>query len=313
MNIAVFGWYHHRNAGDDRLQYCITRWLDGHTLAFLPAGRKTPPISFLRSYDAVLIGGGGILQKRGGLFRDMARWVRRAGVPVALVGASAERLPADLRTELRGFLDVCCFAWFRDQASLEAVGTHPAAFVAPDLTWLFPFPVVPPGEGTAVSLRAGGGVPLDAWRSALGSLPGPVRPWPMYFESAADARLLEAVLPGAPVPDEFTLQPLVDSSAVVSSRYHGLVFGVQSGRPVVGVGGEPKVRRFLDEAGLGEWWLAEEDLPDLATRVVDLLRRSPPDATEIEHLRARLHAEATGAATLALRRLTDAVGGGARR
>jgi hypothetical protein len=306
MNIAVFGWYHHRNAGDDRLQYCITRWLDGHTLAFLPAGRATPPTSFLRSYDAVLIGGGGILQKRGGVFRDMARWVKRARIPVALIGVSAERLPDDLRDELRSFLDVCCFAWFRDAASLEAVGPHPSAFVAPDLTWLYPYPVHPAGSGTAVSLRAGSGVPVEEWCRSLESLPPPVRPWPLYFESGADGRLLEAVLPGAAVPDEFTLQPMLESTVVVSSRYHALVFGLQSGREVLGVGGEPKVRRFLEEAGLGDWWLPDEALAALPTRVADLHRRSP--LSESGQLRSRLHQEATDAATAALHRLADAVG-----
>lgn len=309
MNIAVFGWYHHRNAGDDRLQYCITRWLDGHTLAFLPAGRRTPPVSFLRSYDAVLIGGGGILQRRGGVFKHMARWVRRAGVPVGLVGVSAERMPADLRAEVRAFLDVCSFAWFRDHASLDEVGPHPSAFVAPDLTWMFPFPPVAPGNGTAVSLRAGSGVPSDAWRGALASLPGPVRPWPMYFESGADARLLEVVCPGRAVPDEFTLEPLVDSSVVVSSRYHGLVFGVQSGRMVVGVGGEPKVRRFLDEAGLGEWWLPEDELAALPARVASLHDRSAAVAEELGRLRSRLHGEAAEAAAVAWRRLSVGVRG----
>lgn len=309
MNIAVFGWYHHRNAGDDRLQYAITRWLDGHTLAFLPAGRRTPPSSFLRTYDAVLIGGGGILQRRGGVFRDMARWAKRAGIPVALVGVSAERLPHDLRREVWAFLDVCRFAWFRDDASVRAVGPHPSAFVAPDLTWLYPFPVVPLGTGTAVSIRAGAGVPVDEWRRSLAALTGPVRPWPLYFESRADGRALEAVLPGTAMPEEFTLQPLVDSSVVVSSRYHGLVFGVQSGRTVIGVGGEPKVRRFLDEAGLGEWWLPEDRLDDLASRVADAHAHAALVDTGPASLRARLHDRATEAASRSLALLTASVEG----
>ena len=90
MNIAIFGWYHHQNAGDDRMQSCLTRWLDGHTLAFLPAGRP-PPIELLRTYDAVLIGGGGLIARSGGLFRGMAAWVRATRIPVGLAGVSVER------------------------------------------------------------------------------------------------------------------------------------------------------------------------------------------------------------------------------
>ena len=153
MNIAVFGWYHHQNAGDDRIQVCLTRWLEGHTLAFLPAGRP-PPIHLLRTYDAAIIGGGGLIMGTGGMFRQMRRWVRLAGIPVALVGVSVENLTPGLRAELRAFLDVCCFAWFRDQGSLTALGPHPNAFVAPDVTWLYPFAPLPPATGgIALSLR----------------------------------------------------------------------------------------------------------------------------------------------------------------
>src|SRR6266498_1808139 len=133
MNIAVFGWYHHRNAGDDRIQYCITRWFDGHTLAFLPAGRR-PPIHLLRTYDAAILGGGGLIMGEGGMFRHMTRWVRSSGIPVALAGVSVESITSGLRAEIRAFMDVCCFAWFRDKGSLEVVGEHPKAFVAPDIT-----------------------------------------------------------------------------------------------------------------------------------------------------------------------------------
>src|SRR5687768_15511039 len=102
MNIAIFGWYHHRNAGDDRIQQCLTRWLEGHTLAFLPAGRR-PPVHLLRTCDAAILGGGGLIRDRGGMFRDMARWVRAAGIPVALAGVSVEGITPELRAELRAF------------------------------------------------------------------------------------------------------------------------------------------------------------------------------------------------------------------
>ena len=66
-------------------------------------------------------------------------------------GRRIERLPPVLRAELRAFLDVCCFAWFRDRASLDALGEHPRAFVAPDITWLFPHASdEPAGDSVAV-------------------------------------------------------------------------------------------------------------------------------------------------------------------
>jgi polysaccharide pyruvyl transferase WcaK-like protein len=243
MNIAVFGWYHHRNAGDDRIQQCLTRWLEGHTLAFLPAGRR-PPVQLLRTYDAAILGGGGLIRDRGGMFRDMARWVRAAGIPVALAGVSVEGMTPELRAELRAFLDVCCFAWFRDRGSLEEVGGHPRAFVAPDITWLYPFEPAPAeGEGIAVT-------------SADLAVPDtPIHPWPLYFENGGDAAGFQ------PAPGEFDLEPARRAAAVLTRRFHGLLFAIQLGRPALVGSAAPKVRRFLEDNGLQGWALQGDPAP----------------------------------------------------
>lgn len=291
MNIAIFGWYHHRNGGDDRMQQCLTRWLEGHTLAFLPAGRP-PPLQLLRTFDAAIIGGGGLIRDEGGLFRDMARWVRATGIPVALAGVSAEGMSPGLRRELRGFLDVCSFAWFRDRGSLEAVGAHPRAFVAPDLTWLYPFPTAAPGgQGIAVGLRKQAALDVAAWRDALAALGTPLHPWPLYFEGGGDATLCATLVPGAAVPEELDLAPARRAAAVVSGRFHGLLFALQLGRPVIAVSTLPKTRRFLAEHDLAEWALAEDRAPDLAARWRALADAKPRLETKIRALRGRLHEE----------------------
>jgi polysaccharide pyruvyl transferase WcaK-like protein len=260
MNIAVFGWYHHQNAGDDRIQQCITRWLDGHTLAFLPAGRP-PPVHMLRTYDAVIIGGGGIIMKRGGVFKNMTRWVRSAGIPAALVSVSIEQISPALREELRNFMGVCCFAWFRDHGSMAEVGEHPNAFVAPDITWLYPYDVVEPKpQGIAVCLRKQRGRPLDDWRHVLSDLGQPLHPWPFYFEKGGDAGVLAEMFPTLNVPQEFTVQSPQQSSAVISGRFHGLIFALQMGLPVITISSRPKVKRFSAEHGL-ERWRVSEDCP----------------------------------------------------
>ena len=260
MNIAVFGWYHHQNAGDDRMQRCLTRWFDGHTLAFLPAGRPVPT-DFLRTYDAVILGGGGLLMSRGGMFRDMAAWIRRFGGPVAMCGLSAEGLPPDLARELRSALDLVSFAWFRDRGSLEAIGPHPKAFVAPDLTWLYPFAESEPGDGTAVGLRREVGLPVDGWRDVFQDLAEPLLPWPLYFEGGGDADLAERLLglaEGA-VDREFSMEEARRAARLVTGRFHGLIFGLQIGRPVLTVSSRPKVARFLAEHDLAEWRVDEEE------------------------------------------------------
>jgi hypothetical protein len=306
MNIVVFGWYHHRNAGDDRIQYCISRWFDGHTLAFLPAGRP-PSVDLLRTYDAAIIGGGGLILTDGGVFRNMARWVRAAGLPVALVGVSSERLTTRLRQELREFLDVCCLAWFRDQGSLAAVGPHPRAFVAPDITWLYPFPWLTGGDhAVAVCLRSRATLPVDAWRTVLAGLDRKVVPWPLYFELGGDADLLRRLLPGATVPEEFSLDPLGEAATVVTSRYHGVVFALQAGRPAIAAGDAPKTQRFLAEHGLDQWGLPDGSPSALQRALDDLDRRRSSVMTRVAELRAMLRTDACRSAETAQERLLDA-------
>jgi hypothetical protein len=280
MNIAVFGWYHHRNAGDDRIQQCLTRWLEGHTLAFLPAGRQ-PPIHLLRTCDAAILGGGGLIHDRGGMFRDMARWVRAAGIPVALAGVSVEGIAPELRAELRAFLDVCCFAWFRDRGSLAEVGEHPKAFVAPDVTWLYPFePAAGEGEGLAVTSG------ISA-RDDLAALGMPAHPWPLYFENGGDAAKLRDLLPDRPVSDEFDLEPARRAAAVLTGRFHGLLFSIQLGRPALATSDAPKVRRFLEDNGLEGWHLQG----DLASEWPAFVARWPRMRAEALGLRERLRDE----------------------
>lgn len=318
MNIAVFGWYHHQNAGDDRIQRCLTRWLDGHTLAFLPAGRPAP-VSLLRTYDAAIIGGGGLISQRGGVFRAMRGWLRAAGIPAALVGVSVENLDSDLRRELRAFMDRAVFTWFRDQGSLEAVGSHPRAFVAPDLTWLYPHPpadardVEDPagGDGIAVSLRAEKGLDPDAWRASLEALGARLHAWPFYFEGGdrvnpgGDAALLANLLDQPPL-HEFDLAPVYRASAVIAGRFHAAQFAIQAGRPLVAVSSRPKMHRFLDEHGLGDFCISEdrpEDLPSVWRRLRD--ERASLTA-RLRALRARLHDRAWSATEPHRDRLLDA-------
>ncbi|MBI5629298.1 MAG: polysaccharide pyruvyl transferase family protein [Elusimicrobia bacterium] len=306
MNILIFGWYGHRNAGDDRIQYCLTRWLDGHTLGFLPAGRN-PPLRLLRSWDAAIIGGGGLIMREGGLFSRMRRWVRSAGIPVAIMGASVESITPGLRRELKDFLEVCCFACFRDQGSLDELGPHPKALVAPDLTWLYPYPELERRmDGVALNVRKHAGFPVGSWRRALAELGREVHPWPLYFEQGGDAAVLKELLPGRGLPEEFDPGLLDKAGTVVSGRYHGIQFALQAGRPVVAVGDLPKIRRFMEESGLGQWCISEAELGSLMELLKELEKHRMDVARQISTLRSRLCREARDKACLMRQRLLGA-------
>ena len=288
MNIAIFGWYHHQNAGDDRMQYCLTRRLDGHTLAFLPAGRP-PSIDLLRTYDAALIGGGGLLMRRGGLFRNMTRWIRQAGIPVALAGVSVERPDPELLSELRAFLDVCSFAWFRDRGSLEAIGAHPRAFVAPDITWLYPFEKsTVEGRGMAVNLRPPRDRNLELWRDHLEGLNVEVRPWPLYFERGGDRSVLAELFTALDIPTAFDPDVAATSAAVVTARYHGVQFALQMGRPFIALSHQPKTRRFLEEHGLEDLCLADDQLESGIAALEQAIANPDSSSQRLSPIRERL-------------------------
>jgi len=241
------------------------------------------------------VGGGGLIRDHGGMFKDMARWVRQAGIPVALAGVSVEGITPDLRRELREFLDVCCFAWFRDHGSLEAIGDHPRAFVAPDATWLYPFEPAPEeGSGLAVSVAPGTLQPREAWRDALAGFDGPLHQWPLYFENGGDGRALRELIPDADLPGEFDLEPARRAAAVLAGRFHALLFALQLGRPVLVASDAPKVRRFLEDNGLGGW-LAEPGSLHLSGTREEALR-----------VRSRLHDEVWEKTAAARERLLDA-------
>ncbi|OWY60974.1 hypothetical protein B7486_66295, partial [cyanobacterium TDX16] len=179
---------------------------------------------------------------------------------------------AELVAEVRRAAPHLTFVWARDRGTLDELGLEPGArtFVGPDLTWLAP---LDPGggaldrRGVAVAVAPHAGLDPQTWGPALASLPRPVRPWPFWTERDADGRVLRSLLPEADVPAEHHPDVGRASQVVVSARYHGLVFALQLGRPVVGIGDSPKVRRLLHEQGLADWHVPA-DRPDRVGPVV---------------------------------------------
>jgi polysaccharide pyruvyl transferase WcaK-like protein len=309
VNILVLGWYHHRNAGDDRMQAVLTRWLDGHTLGFLPAGRPLPA-SMARRWDAVLVGGGDVLETHGGVVAQLSHLPDRARVPVALIGVGAAGAPPAVVEEVQRFLPRSAFVWLRDTRSAVVLGVEPGpgARVAPDVTWLDPYPVAPHAEAHGVAVAAGPQARLDpaAWGAALQGLGTSLHPWPLWFEGGADGRVLAELLPGHEIPDRPTLGPARAAEVVVSTRYHGLVFGLQLGRPVIGVGGGPKVKTVLDEAGLGDWWVPGDRPEDLRAVLAALQADLPAARSRAAEVRVTAADAAAEAGAWALDRLTGA-------
>jgi len=149
MKVAVFGWYGHDNAGDERIKYSLDYFLktlggidvinfyDLHNHAIQGKTRK------FDHYDLVIIGGGGLILSQHN-YHDFIMGIKTkiitAGVSVetALIG-NPKKFAEALLEKSSAFL-------VRDQASKEKLAPLDKSnkvIVSSDLTFLTPFETVP--------------------------------------------------------------------------------------------------------------------------------------------------------------------------
>jgi polysaccharide pyruvyl transferase WcaK-like protein len=324
MRIAVFGYYHKRNEGDDRLQRAITQVLgDEHELIFFRHD-SLPPISYLRTCDWVLIGGGGLIFRHVGVWRDVRRWVLRSGVRVGILGVSVGDISSDMRGDIDDLLSVAEFVFVRDEESRDILG-HSNVQVGPDLSWMIPhsFRELTRGAGIAVNLGYCDPVGFrpDTWMHALRTQSHHLRPLPFYYSSAhrnGDDGFLAAYF--ADVPQEFSIVNLTDANVLVGFRYHAITYAMQTGTPFVAIAYDHKVRRLCSEAGVAHLCLAPdraEQLPEaldavtanystITAALADIRQRHCTRAAEMRSQIVR-HIESTANASRRWRRFADRI------
>lgn len=101
--------------------------------------------------------------------------------------------------------------------------------------------------------------------------------------------------------------PVHRAAAVISGRFHGLLFALQAGRPVIAVSSLPKTRRFLAEHGLSEWRVAENEPEALLELWPRFTAAWPGLAADAASIRSRLSAQTTVAAQQAREQLVPAM------
>ncbi|MTJ11412.1 polysaccharide pyruvyl transferase family protein [Anabaena sp. UHCC 0187] len=253
MKIAVFGYYNALNAGDDRIQYSITRLLQGNSIVFLPH-YLSPPQEYLQSFDWILIGGGGLVFERVGIWVNTKQWIKKCKAKIGVFGLGVNRVSPDLLPDLYDLIESSEFFYVRDEQSRSLLNNHPQVEVHPDLTWCFPLPVEP---NTSVSNKiAINLVPchwkefdVEMWLKELSKFQ--LNPFPLNFNKNRDFDLLKTYF-GDITPQEFSLQPLRESEILVACRYHAIIFAMQMGKPFVAINYDEKVERLLKEANLSE-------------------------------------------------------------
>lgn len=287
----------------------------------------------LRRADGVVMGGGGLLQDRTSDLNLPYHLSRLAVVPRATpvvgVGLGAgPLLTAPGRMLVRravGRFDALAVRDAHSADLLEQLGL-PRPRVAADLALSLPSPDVDPADRLVVALRP--------WTGTRRRLPVQVRRQasPQWFVTTI-ARTLDAAAAATGLGVHFValdrerdhpvhlevaghmttpvsfarpdlssvLAELASGRAVVAMRYHAAIGAVLGGRPVVGIGYDPKVTSLLGELGPGghplAWGTPAElaSLPDHLGRVLghearvvearDRLReREAVNAEVLEHL-----------------------------
>jgi hypothetical protein len=262
MRIAFFGYYNFLNAGDDRIQSCLKRIFAGHILVFLPHFEPIPPLSFLNTFDWLIIGGGGLIRERVGIWVNMASWLKSVRANVGVVGLGVNSLTPELAVEVSSLIKYAQFFFVRDQQSKQLLNNDPKVEVYPDLTWCFPLSKtcyqVDSQENNqsnfsdvvAINLTPGITQPYEPekWIEQCKHLN--LIPFPLYFTKNNDYWLLKQYFQH--VPEEFDLQPLIQSKFLLACRFHAIAFAMQLGKPLIGINYDDKVRRLLIESNLSE-------------------------------------------------------------
>lgn len=268
MKVAVFGYYNALNAGDDRLQYCVTRLLKGHQVVFLPH-YLPPPKEYLQSFDWILIGGGGLVFERVGIWINTSKWLRNCSAKIGVLGLGINHLSPELLLEVSSLIECAKFFYVRDHASQALLNHHPKVEVYPDLTWCFPLPVEQPkGEPQGIALNL---LPchwrsfdISAWVKLLENFQ--IHPFPFHFGGGRDFDLLKSYF-GDRTPSEFSLKPLADSQLLIACRFHAIIFAMQLGKPFIAINYDDKVQRLLTEADLLDCCLQTTEHPLLLAKI----------------------------------------------
>jgi len=230
----------------------------------------------LRQSDALVLGGGGLLQDisgrrgiRGTLGRtlSLARWANRYGVPLVFWAVGVGPLHYTSVPQVAEVLRRSAALTVRDKASqslLRLAGLD--AEILPDLAWALDLPQRSGGQQLGISLRRWPGLDLQAvargLRAVHGWFPGPIVFLPFERQDLEVGQALQDLLGRDQVdvpPVLPTLPEIIDRyalcGAVIAMRLHAGLLAAAQGVPSLGLAYDTKVSELHDALGPYGLWL----------------------------------------------------------
>jgi polysaccharide pyruvyl transferase WcaK-like protein len=289
MKIAIFGWYGHDNAGDERIKFCLDHFLrslggisqvdffDLHEHAIKGATNQ------FDNYNLVIIGGGGLIFSQHN-YHDFIMGIRTtiitAGISVEtkLIG-NPKKFAMALLEKSKAFL-------VRDSGSFNKLKEFDATGkvkISSDLTFLEPYDVVDTSHEKYIGVNLLSKTihaPLlhkiflflsqihpifnpriidfsrliDTLKRSYDLLPIPlycVKQDPEILpHNMNDIHLLKKYFND--IPNTFRHEDLNKCYLFFSMRLHGLIFAIQKGIPALSLSIYPKQTNFMMDLGLEE-------------------------------------------------------------
>lgn len=291
MRIAVFGYYHQLNYGDDRIGNSMVRALHPHTIVLFPHNQEPPSMQW---FDLILVGGGGLVWERVGIWKKIDQWLSSSQKPFGVIGLGINSLDERLKLDLLWVAEHAQLFVVRDQRSHQLLDNHPKVKVLPDLTWMFPYAAkLNSSNSSAIALSLASKHPQGydpiAWGKHIRTTTDVV-PFPLRFGEKHDSGIFQT-LGFENTPHDFTINPLYDCNYLIGTRFHSIVFALQVGIPFIAILYDDKVRRVLADNDLLDLSIGAFDLEALAAKIDYLQSNTPKILARIQNVRHRLSLE----------------------